>query len=108
LVGGFLIDFDHVLFYWIKFKSFNLKRAYNHCRNIPLKRDVNEYKKWIVVFHSFEFMLLIAILSFYHKIFLILLISIVVHVVMDIIYVYPKFKSIEPLSLVWYIKNAKK
>ncbi len=107
LISGFFIDFDHILFYWFRFKSFNLNRAYNYFRDITLKRDIKEYKKVFRIFHSVEFITLISILTFYHKIFLILLIGLIIHIIMDIIHDYPKFKTLKPLSLIWYLKNVK-
>lgn len=108
-IGGFLIDLDHILFYWIKFKSFNLKRTHDYCRNITLKKDIKEYKQVLIIFHSIEFIILISIFSFYHKTFLILLIGVIIHIIMDMIYEYSKFKTlIKPLSLIWYMKNVKK
>jgi len=100
-----VLDFDHLIFYWIKFKNFNFKKAYGYFRDIALKKDHKEYKKVVRIFHSVEFVTLVAILSFYHKIFVLLLIGLVVHIIMDIMYEYPKFKSLSGFSLTLYINK---
>lgn len=108
LIGGFLIDVDHLIFYYIKFRNLNFRRAHNYFKNIALKEDFKRYKKVVRIFHSIEFIILIIILSFYRKIFFILLIGIIAHLTMDIIQDYPKFKTLKPFSLVYHLKNAKK
>ena len=108
-IGGFLIDFDHVLFYLAKFKSLNLKKAHHYYRNIAVKKDMEEYKKVILVFHSIEFIALMLVLSFYYKPFLALFMGAMLHMIMDMLYLYPTFKimSIKKLSLFGQVKNAK-
>jgi len=108
LIGGFLIDVDHIILYWIRFKNLNLTKTYKYFREIGINKDLEEYKKTIRIFHSIEFIILIIIASFYHKFFLILLISLIIHMIMDLIHEYPKFKILKPLSLIYHIKNAKK
>ena len=108
LIGGFFIDLDHIIFHGVKFKSFDLMKAYNYCREITVNKKIKEYKKVIKVFHSVEFVFLIAVFSFYYKIFLILLMGMIIHIIMDLINEYPIFGNLNPYSIIIYVKNVKK
>ena len=107
LIGGFLIDIDHILFYWLRFKSLNIKRAYQYCKALDLKKIKG--KKVFMVFHSIELIVIISILSFYHIIFLALSIGMLLHIAMDIFGEYFISRaSIKSFSLISHLKNAKK
>ncbi|MEA2037924.1 MAG: hypothetical protein U9O94_10540 [Nanoarchaeota archaeon] len=110
LVGGVLIDFDHVIYYWIKFKSFDFKKGHKYFRDLALTKDKSVTNELFMLFHSVEFIILIGILSFYYSPFLVLIIGTIVHMIMDFIYESSIFgKVIKPFSLlVFYFKNAKK
>ena len=82
-VSGVLIDVDHYLWYILKFNSFSLKKAYyhslNHAERDPINEDV------LHIFHVMEIWIPIFILGFFNKIFFILSIGLVVHLLMDFI-----------------------
>lgn len=108
LVGGYLVDVDHLIFYWIKFKSLNIKQAYRYFRGILQRKDVEEHNTVIAVFHSLELMGLLIVLSFYHIVFFVILIGLIVHVILDMIAIHQKFKVWIHLSLIKSLKNVKK
>lgn len=108
IVGGFLIDADHYLFYIAKFRNLSIRKAYNYHKDIkPIsknqKQKLNPY-----VFHTAEFMLLLLFLSFKSTLFLIFLGGVVLHVIMDIIddRTHPK-KEVgrAPSLLIWLLKR---
>lgn len=106
LISGFFIDVDHIIFYWIRFKSFDLKRTYGYF--IGLSEDSEERKRVFRIFHSIELIILIAILSLYHQIFAVLLAGFIVHLSMDINYKNSKSKNLKEFLLVCHIiKNIK-
>ncbi|MBU1946857.1 MAG: hypothetical protein KKC54_07880 [Nanoarchaeota archaeon] len=109
IVGGVLIDLDHVIYYWIKFKDLNFKNAYNYCKNIAQTEEFKKKKKVFMVFHSVEFIAMIIILSFYYPFLWMLVVGIIVHLIMDIIYELSTFKTmVKSLSLIAYLKHVKK
>lgn len=108
LVGGYLVDVDHLIFYWIKFKSLNIKQVYRYFRDIVQRKDVEEHNTVIAVFHSLELMGLLIVLSFYHIVFFVILIGLIVHVILDMIAIHQKFKVWIHLSLIKSLKNVKK
>lgn len=80
-ITSFLIDIDHLFYYYSKFKRFSLIETYNYCSD-------NNYKKHIgalFLFHSIELLVLLIILSFYSEIALILAIGLISHYVLDFI-----------------------
>ncbi|MBU0628509.1 MAG: hypothetical protein KKC75_04920 [Nanoarchaeota archaeon] len=109
IVGGVLIDLDHVIYYWIRFKDINLKNAYNYCKNIAQTEEFKKKKKVFMLFHSVEFIAIIIILSFYYTFLWMLVVGIIVHLIMDIIYELSTFKTmVKSLSLIAYLKHVKK
>ena len=77
-IGAFLIDIDHLIWYLMRYKSLNIKKAYKlhkYRENIDL--DV------LHVFHVWEFWALIAILSLFNNLFFIMLIGMIYHQIFD-------------------------
>lgn len=79
--GGFLIDVDHPIYYYFKFKSLNLKKAYSFFRNA----DKKGYRKIIRIFHNIETVVILGIMSMFSRIILITLIGLFTHLIMDMI-----------------------
>ncbi len=100
-ISGFLIDADHVLFYYIRYGPDSLKNIYRFYKTADNRR----YKDIIRPFHSIEVLILIVLLSFFHPIFMILLIGLLLHLLLDMIYELRKFGSLKNYSLLIYIKD---
>lgn len=86
---GWLIDFDHVLYYVFKFRDFSYKRMYKYYYEHKFKEKV------INAFHTIEFYILIAVLGFYSIYALIAAVGLFAHVVMDFMH----FISIKKYNL---------
>ena len=84
LVGGSLIDVDHILDYYLRYKSLNIKEAYNHYMEGNIKPNEGEYRAALRIFHNVEFVVIILILSFFEYRFLMVLIGLALHFIMDI------------------------
>ena len=100
-VGGVLVDIDHPLEYLFKYKSLNLKKSYRYYKNMKLK----DYKETIRIFHNIEFIILIAIISFFNNSFIPLLIGLVVHITMDIKAEEKLFKKSYNYSIIKMLKQ---
>lgn len=72
-----LIDIDHYPVYVWKFKKLSLKKAHSYFKNLNGTDD-------IAIFHTFEFIILIFILSFFYKIFFLVFLGLVFHLISDI------------------------
>ncbi len=107
IVSSFLIDFDHFIYFAFKFKNLNIFKTYRFYNVELKKRSIDSTKKILLVFHTIEFLLLIIILSFFSKVFFILLLGIVLHYILDIIYqVRRAGKIMIPISIIfWMIKH---
>ena len=77
-LSGFFIDVDHYLYYIIKFKDWNLKKAYK----IHFKK---KYKDKLHIFHTIEFYLLIVSLNLLYPFFSYILIGVSFHLILDTI-----------------------
>ncbi len=90
-LSSFLIDVDHYIYYILKKKDYNLKKAFNWFVNqrkiflklSPKKRE--NFERTIIIFHGIECWLLIILLIFVHKIFLFILMGIMIHMFFDFI-----------------------
>ncbi|MCK5283476.1 MAG: hypothetical protein KAK00_08790 [Nanoarchaeota archaeon] len=82
-ITGFLIDIDHILYYYIRFKKFSIKETYVHCLKMGKKINKEEYKKLILIFHNWELMFVLLLLSIVNKIFLVMSIGLLFHLIMD-------------------------
>jgi hypothetical protein len=105
LIGGFLIDLDHPLYYFLRFKNFNLKKAYDYFRNINIKENKEEYKKVFRIFHNIETVVFLIALLLVHLIFLPLFIGLVSHLAMDAIEEFSKFKNLSGYVLLAKLKQ---
>mgnify|MGYP001607230076 CR=1 FL=1 len=90
-LSSFLIDFDHYLAYVFKTKNLSLNKAFDYHTTLD-KSDVAERTKEIKkrgpfhVFHTFEFMLAVYLVSLIWTPFLYILIGMLFHSILDIIY----------------------
>lgn len=78
-LATFLIDFDHYAWYVLKKKNLSLKKAYNFLK------AMDKAKPMMMIFHTFEFLLLILILAFFYDFFLFILIGMLFHSLLDVI-----------------------
>lgn len=96
MLGGFLIDTDHYIFYVVKKRDFSIRRMYNYCMD-------STYNEIFCIFHNIEFFALILLLSLLAPIFFIMLLSMFIHFIMDFINLHQKGrlkKDIKAFSLI--------
>jgi len=88
LVGGFLIDVDHLLSYAFKFRSLSIRKAYRYHRNcgcLKTGKDGEKMSPMLHIFHTPEFLILCIALSFYSRLVLIFTLSLLIHLILDLI-----------------------
>lgn len=102
-LSSFLIDVDHYMYYVLKQKDHNLKKAYYWFiqTGVAFKKlsisNQKKFKRSIMIFHGIEFwIILILLIIFVHKIFLFILIGISIHMTLDFI---DLLKNNQPLHL---------
>jgi len=85
-LSGILMDADHVLYFVLKNRRFNLVENYRWClgRLEDFKKG-NFQKPCPFIFHSVEFLILIFILSIIYNPLFFLLIGFASHMILDII-----------------------
>jgi|TARA_B100002003_G_C13946375_1_gene459035 hypothetical protein len=106
--GGVLIDIDHYLWYIFKYKKFNFFDCYRYCLDMMKKPHCHESIGTLLIFHSIELIMLIVFLSFYSEIVLAITIGILIHFLMDMIFLYVAYKRIIITNyslILWIIKN---
>ena len=88
LIGGVLIDIDHYLWYIFRYKSLDFFKAYQYFVERSNTKRIMENYGIILVFHTWEFIVAVIIMSFYFDIALLFTMGILVHFVIDMIFVY--------------------
>lgn len=107
-ISSVLIDIDHPIDYFIRFKSFNIKKSYAFARdNAPVLCD-----KALLMLHTIEFLIILLILTIYLKaysqIFLLIFIGSAFHLTVDFTEVYIKYKKFRQFSLIWWLYRPPK
>ena len=79
--GGFLIDVDHILPYFFKFKSLDFKKAYTYYMSTTYEK----HQGLFFTFHSIELLLAGIFFSFRYDLALMFSIGLLVHYILDLI-----------------------
>lgn len=109
LVGGVLIDVDHYLWYIHRYKKFNIINSYNFFLKNIERNDFTNVYGILLIFHTVEFLLVMAVLSFYSEFALIFTIGLLFHYLLDVIFMYSVSKRlIMSPSIVQYLIKFKK
>lgn len=107
-LASFLIDADHYLYYIFKKKGPSINDAYAwfienevKLRNLP-RNERSKYKNVLMVFHTIECWIILALLSYLDKLFLFILIGFLFHMFIDYIALWIDKEPIYPkLSLIY-------
>lgn len=83
-IGGFLVDVDHNLWYMYKHKTWNGFKAYPHY--IKAAKNKEYAGKSFMIFHTIEFCIVLAILSFFYKNVILVLLGLILHWLLDSIH----------------------
>ena len=98
---GFLVDIDHLIEYFLHHKELSYKKLKHFYATTDFNNIINPL-------HTIEFLILLIILSFYHKIFVILTISFAIHWSMDFIYqIKNKFMHHRNFSILLWLYQKK-
>ena len=84
-LSSILIDIDHYLFYVKRKKDFSLPKAYRWHIHLG-KIKANKKKSAMMFMHTIEFLILIAILSYFFNIFIYILIGLLFHMILDMLH----------------------
>jgi hypothetical protein len=90
--AGFLIDFDHYAEYVFREKDLNIFKAYKYFRkhgfsigdDKNIKEISKKYRLHLNIFHTFEFLILLLIFSFFNKVILFIFLGFLIHVLTDL------------------------
>ena len=92
-VASIFIDVDHYLFYIITKKDVSLRNAYRYfikMNNLHNNLSRKEKRKLpynvFCIFHGIETILVLVLLSLFHRIFLYILIGFIFHEFLDLVY----------------------
>lgn len=106
-IGGVAIDLDHYLWYAFKHMDLNPFNCYRHFMK-GLEKDNYKFNIGILfIFHSIELLALAVILSFFNELAMMFAIGLLLHYLLDLIYLYtgPKQFITNPSIISWLIKN---
>lgn len=103
-LAGVFIDVDHYLLY-IFFKKGGFSDFYKKYYNIVVENeDDKEFVKYVIPFHSFEFMILLIILGYFNPFFVPITIGALSHFITDLIWI-RRFKLKNYYSLIYYFSK---
>src|SRR3989344_1082095 len=108
--SSFIFDVDHYIEYMIRKKDFSIIKAYKEAQELNKKQKALK-QIFIIdvlhIFHTIEFIIILGILSLFSKLFLMVLIGLLFHNLLDIIEMsyYKTFKSRSPSIILWLIKH---
>jgi hypothetical protein len=113
--SSFLIDVDHYIYYLFKYKSFNLKKAFNYFSNartkllkLPFEKRKYYYSGWCF-FHGIEWLILFLFLGlFFSKYFFFLFLGFLLHLCLDWIEEYSKSSRIDKFFVIYDLFKFKK
>jgi len=88
MVGGFLIDADHYLWWIIVKRNFSVKKAHHHFRKV-----YKGNKGVTLIFHCVEFWIFKLVVAFFFPILIPLVAGLYVHVGMDLYYYFKHRKT---------------
>lgn len=103
VVGGFLIDVDHYIWFVLKFKNLSLKDSYKF-----YKSGHTGYTGLLHIFHTLEFGTILIILSLFSIYAALILAGYALHMVMDYLYLFilkPDYKKCRVISIYHWLKN---
>ncbi len=108
LAGGVAIDIDHYFQYALKYRKFGFKDCYNHFTSDAEKNNYKEVTGILLIFHTVEFIAVMAILSFYSRFALIFSIGLLGHYILDAVYIctVPKRIILNHSIISWILKQA--
>ncbi|MAG38777.1 hypothetical protein CMO90_01695 [Candidatus Woesearchaeota archaeon] len=104
LIGGVLIDVDHYFWNIIRNKNYSLKKTYQFCKRIERIKDTERYKEAVMIFHTFDALIIMILISLLFKEFYFILLGVVVHLFMDFMQVYVRWGS--PYFLAIFKKSS--
>lgn len=86
LAGGIFIDIDHYIRFIFKYKNSNIFECYRHYITMFEKNNFDECKGGLFIFHTIEFAIFIAILSFFNRLAMIFAVGLLLHYLLDLIW----------------------
>ncbi len=108
-LGSIFIDFDHYIFYVLRFKRFDLKGMFQYFDEwLPKNKEKISYGG-VCIFHTIEFYVLIGIVSIYLPFMVYVLIGLLFHFALDSIFLYRnKCIFTRAFSIVEHLFRSKK
>jgi hypothetical protein len=83
-LSTFLVDVDHYIYFAFKKNSLSLKKAYRFF--VKAHKMPTQYRRrFVLIFHTAEFLIIIAVLAYFNYYFFLIFIGIAFHSILDII-----------------------
>jgi len=106
--SGFIFDVDHLIWYYIHYKSLNITKCWEYCNGIGSHRDTKRMVRMFFVFHNWEFILVMLLGGFLWEGFLFIGIGAGLHLLLDIYDRYRIFGVVIPGSAIHYFLTKPK
>lgn len=87
-VGGVVVDIDHYFWYFYKEKKYSLFGCYDYFMGGSLSERTNKVRGCLLVFHTIEFVIILAFMMVVNPIAMMIMIGLLPHYIMDLINYY--------------------
>ncbi|MBI1935898.1 hypothetical protein HYS31_05645 [Candidatus Woesearchaeota archaeon] len=107
LIGGVLIDIDHYIWYVLKYRKLGFRDCYRHFTADGKANNYKDVTGVLIIFHTIEFLAVMAILSAFSALALLFTIGLVFHFFLDLLwlYLYHKRFIADHSLLHWIYRN---
>ena len=113
-LSGFLIDFDHYVFYVLEKRDFSLKRAYKwflikntQMKKLPAEERI-KHKNDLLLLHGIEPLIILSLLSIIWFPFIFILVGFSFHLILDLYDEFMVGRRIDKISICWDTIKYKK
>ena len=96
-LGGFFIDVDHYIYYIMKEKDFDIIKSYRYFST----RSFKDFRDQLFIFHTFEFIIPMVIVSFFSEIAFIITLGLLLHLCADWYQEYSRRYRVKALSILY-------
>lgn len=108
-LASFIVDIDHIFMIPFKLKYLNIVKQHKAMMYYSYHREFSAIKKTLFPLHTIEFLFILAAMSFYHEIFILILMGVVVHLLLDMFYEIYRFRQLikaqNMSALLWFLKR---
>ena len=105
--GGVLVDFDHYIWFTLKYKKFGVYKCYKFYMEESRKENFKKVWRLLLAFHTIEFFVMMIVFSFFSKFIFLITLGLVLHYILDGIWYCRLGMLVPEISILrWILRNS--